>query len=229
MQARDIMTTGVVTVSPNTTVSEVARTLLAHDIGAVPVVDDKGAVVGVVSETDLLRRPETGTVRRRGWLAYFEAPATLAEEYAHVHGNRAEDVMNRDILSVAPDRDLLSVVDLMERRRIRRVLVMEGGELRGVVCRSDLLRGMLASRERAAASESDRAIRTMLLEEVRDQPWRSVTDNNITVADGVVTFWGEAGSDEERKALRVAAENVPGVKRVEDRTTSRPGIAVPLI
>jgi CBS domain-containing protein len=228
MQARDIMTTRAVTVSPDTTVSEVARTLLAHNIGAVPVVDDRGLVVGIVSESDLLRRPETGTLRRRGWPAYFEGPATLAQEYARLHGSRARDVMTKPVQSVPPDADLLDIVDLMEKRRIRRVLVVEDGELLGIVCRSDLLRGMLASREKAATSEDDRAIRAMLLDELREQPWCTIAGNNIIVTNGVVTFWGSTASEGERRALRVAAENIPGVRRVEDRTTEHPEMRVPL-
>jgi CBS domain-containing protein len=228
MQARDIMTTTMVTVTPETPVSEVAHKLLAHDIGAVPVIDN-GRVVGLVSETDLLRRPETGTLKRRSWLAYFEAPSTLAEEYSRFHGTRARDVMNKKIHSVTPRSDLLDVVDLMEKRRIRRVLVMEDGQLRGIVCRSDLLRGMLASRAKAEVSDSDRKIREQLLEELRDQPWRSITGNNITVLNGVVSFWGARGPEEEQRALRVAAENIPGVKRVEDRTAPPAEIPIPLL
>jgi hypothetical protein len=128
--------------------------------------------------------------------------------------------MSRQPLSVPPNADLLEVVDLMEKRSIRRVLVMEDDELRGIVCRSDLLRGMLASKEKGRPSDSDRAIRLALLDEIRDQPWRTIAGNNVIVTNGVVSFWGESGSDAERKALRVAAENVPGVKRVEDHTTA---------
>jgi len=221
MQARDIMTIDLVTVGPDTTVSEIARTLLAHSISAVPVVDSKGAVVGIVSETDFLHRPETGTIGQRSWLSYFEDPDVLAAHYVHLHGAKARDVMNQRIQSVTSDTDLLDVVELMEKQRIRRVLVMENGRLQGIVCRSDLLRGMLASKEKAAPSDTDRSIRAMLLEELRDQPWRSIAGNNITVADGVVGFWGSVISEQERRALQVAAENVPGVKRIEDHTTVR--------
>jgi CBS domain-containing protein len=219
MQARDIMTTNVIMVDPNKTVSEVARILLSRNIGAVPVVDASNHVLGIVSETDLLRRAETGTLKRRSWLAYFEDPSTLAKEYSRLHGTRARDVMNEQLLSVSPDADLLDVVDLMEKRGIRRVLVMEGDALHGIVCRSDLLRGMLASKEKSRPSDSDRGIRLALLEEIRDQPWRTVAGNNVIVTNGVVSFWGKSGSDAERKALRVAAENVRGVTRVEDHTT----------
>ncbi|RPH76383.1 MAG: CBS domain-containing protein, partial [Nitrospiraceae bacterium] len=212
-----IMTTTVITVSLDTTVSEIAKMLLVNNFGAVPVVDN-GNVAGIVSETDFLRRPETGTVKRRSWLAYFEAPNTLAEEYVRLHGTRARDVMSKKIRSVASDADLLEIVDLMEREAIRRVLVIDDGKLRGIVCRSDLLRGMLASRSKAKTSEEDQAIRAMLLKELEAQPWRSIAGNKIIVVNGAVSFWGVSGSDAERKALRVAAESIPGVTRVEDRT-----------
>jgi CBS domain-containing protein len=229
MQVQDIMTTNLVTVTPGTTVSEVARTLLAHNVAAVPVVDAKDSVLGVVSETDLMRRPETGTLSRRSWLAYFDDPATLAAQYIHSHGTKAEDVMNKQVRSVTPDTDLLDAVDLMEKQRLRRILVIGNGRLQGIVCRSDLLRGLLASKEKAVASEGDRAIRALLLEELRDQPWRGIAGSNITVADGVVSLWGETGSEEESKALSVAAENIPGVRRVEDHTTMRLEVLPPLV
>ena len=221
MQARDVMTTSVVTVDPETTVTEIARALLANNIAAVPVVDKDGAVAGIVSEANLLRRPETGTVKRRSWLAFFDDPETSAAEYVHTHGARAKDVMTAEVYSVAPDAELSTVVTMMEKRHIRRVLVMEADKLTGIVCRSDLLRGLLASREAAAASDSDRAIRAMLLEELHGQYWPTIAGNKITVSDGVVSFWGTVASDKERTALRVAAESIPGVKRVDDNTAVR--------
>jgi CBS domain-containing protein len=228
MQAQDIMTTAVIAVKPDTSVTEVARTRLAHNIGAVPVMEN-GDVLGIVSESDLLRRPETGTIRRRGWLSYFDDPALLAEEYARLHGTKARDVMTEQVQSVAPDADLIDVVDLMERDHIRRVLVMEGKAVRGVICRSDLLRGLLSAREAATATETDRGIRAMLLDEIRDQPWRTLADRDIAVKNGTVTFAGPRTSEEEREALRVAAESIAGVVGVSDRTLGPLPVSVPLI
>lgn len=228
MQAGDIMTTNVVTAAPDDRIEEVAKTLLARNIAAVPVIDESGKAVGIVSETDFLRRPETGTLRRRSWLAYFEAPDTLAEQFSKLHGTRARDVMSKDVHSVAPGADLRYVVDLMEKRGIRRVLVIDDGKLRGIICRSDLLRAMLAQRESLKVSEADRTIRAMLLQQLEDQPWSSIPENNVTVVNGTVCLWGTIGSDAERTALRVVAESVPGVKGVEDRTVGHGAIPVPL-
>lgn len=229
MQARDIMTTKVVTVGPEDRVEEVAKILLAKNIAAVPVIDESGRAIGIVSETDFLRRPETGTLGRRSWLAYFEAPSSLAEEFSRLHGTRARDVMSKRVHSIAPKADLLDVVDLMEKEAIRRVLVTEEGKLRGIICRSDLLRAMLAQRESMKVSEADRAIRTTLLQRLRDQPWRSITEDNVTVINGTVCFWGTISSEVERRALRIAAENIPGVTGVEDRTIDHPAVPVPLL
>jgi CBS domain-containing protein len=222
MQARDVMTEQVITVTPDAAVTEVARLLLEKGISAVPVKDAEGEIIGMVSEADLMHRVEIGRAKpRRWWITLSQAE--LADAYAKTHGLKARDVMHEGVHSVSPETDLMDVVSTMERLRIKRVLVMEDRRLRGIVTRSNLLRAFLAGRVALEAKQGDRAIRATILEELGDQLWTTITSNNVMVVDGVVRFWGHVSSDEERKALRAAAENVPGVKRVEDHTVLLPG------
>ncbi len=229
MQARDIMTAAVVTVSPDTPVTEIARTLLDKGISAVPVCGPDGSIVGVVSEADLMHRAELGSERkpRRWWIDLIASREDeLARAYVRSHGLRARDVMREGVVSVGPATEVLDLVATMEKAGLRRVFVTEGGSLLGVVTRSNVLRAFLAGREAAHRGESDRVIRAAVLAELHGQPWATIARNGVLVADGIVSFWGHVSSDAERQALRVAAESVPGVRRVEDHTELPPA-AVP--
>ncbi|MBI4185070.1 MAG: CBS domain-containing protein [Proteobacteria bacterium] len=218
MQAKDVMTRKVVTVTPATTVEEVAKLLLEKRVSAVPVVDSAGGVVGMVSEGDLIGRPETGGVRRRSWwLAFLGSRDEKAAMYAKTHGRRAGDVMTTDVVSVGEDADVGAVAEILEERHVKRVPVIAKGKLLGVVSRSDLVRG-LAARERTkgpAVSAPDSELRTRVLKALDKSGISARHLVNVTVVDGVVHLWGLVESAGEREALRVAAENTPGVRGVK--------------
>ena len=225
MQARDVMTERVITVGLDTPVADVAHVLLDERISAVPVENPEGRVVGIVSEADLMHRVEIGPQKsKRWWLTMSQAE--LADAYLKTHGLRARDVMHEGVHSILPGTDLMEVVAIMEKKGVKRLLVIEGGRLKGIVTRANILRGLLAGREAAAATQDDRAIRAAILDELKSQPWTAITGNNIMVADGVVSFWGDVASDKERDALKAAAESTPGVKRVEDHTKLTPRAAM---
>lgn len=218
MKAGDVMTINVVTARPDTTVAELVRLLLAHGISAVPVVDAAGTVLGMVSESDLMRRAEIGTERKRGaWRSFFTGTATLAKDYVHSHAARAEDVMTRAVVSVDKDTELGEIADLMDEKRIKRVPVLEGKRLVGIVSRRNLLRAFASQRaEAAAAPADDAAIRERLLAELAGQSWSRRAENSVMVTDGVAHLWGLVTTKEESRALELAAQNVPGVKAVEN-------------
>jgi CBS domain-containing protein len=219
MQARDVMTSPAITVGPEMSVGEIAALLLARQISAVPVVDDSGALVGIVSEGDLFRRPEIGTERREShWLRFFAERASRASEFVQSHGMRARDVMTRDVVTVAPDTDLGTVAHLLEERRIKRVPVVEHVRVVGIVSRANLMRA-LAVRWRSEAGQvtpDDRAIWERLAKAARDADWLDTSRINLVVSDGVVHIWGVVDTDAQREALRVLAERIPGVRGVED-------------
>jgi len=218
MLAKDIMTTNVVTVTPDARVREIAQLLLKRHVSAVPVVDAENRVVGIVSEGDLMRRPETGTARHRSWwLTLVAGSEDLARDYAKAHGVRAADVMSGNLVTVTEDTPVGTVARLLEERHIKRVPVLRDDRLVGIVSRADLLRGLASRPAQPGVSPAtdDRAIRERLLQTLRTEPW-APTHLTVIVTDGIVHFWGVVSSEEERNALRVAATNGPGVRGVED-------------
>jgi CBS domain-containing protein len=212
------MTRSVLSVRPNATVVEAIRMMLDNRISGLPVIDDSGRLVGILTEGDLLRRGETGTERHRPrWLEILMGPGRLAEEYVRTHGRKIGELMTRDPVSVAPGTPLKEIVELMERRRIKRVPVLDGEVTVGILSRADLLRGLAGALEAApAAPSSDEEIRERILAELARTAWVPRDGIAITVENGIVDLNGVILDEHERAALRVAAENVPGVKAVED-------------
>jgi CBS domain-containing protein len=218
MQAKDVMTSTVISVQPDVTVLQAARQMLQHHISGLPVIDRDGELVGILSEGDFLRRRETGTERRRSrWLEFLMGPGRLAVEYSHSHGTKVTEVMTTDVHTVTEDTNLEDVVELMERRRIKRVPVMRAKKVVGMVTRSNLMHAMVSlARAEPKSAKNDAAIRETLLAEMQKESWAPVAMVNVVVRDGVVELWGVIIDERQRDALKVAAENIPGVRAVKD-------------
>ena len=219
MRASDIMTTKVVTISPDLKVDEIARVLLEKGISAVPVADENGKVLGIVSEGDLLRRHENHTERRHSsWLSLFTSSEDEARDYAKTHGMTAAQVMTDKIISVDEETLVGDIAQLLEKRRIKRVPVIQDGKLVGIVSRANLLHGLAASKDAgpAAPSVDDRQLRKNILAKLENENWISHGALNVIVTSGSVELWGWVNSEDERKALMIAVETVEGVTSVED-------------
>ena len=229
MQAHDMMTPDVATVSPEATVSEVASLLLDRGISAVPVVDQTGAVVGIVSEGDLLRRRELGTdKRRRGWRAWLSDPDAMAVEYVKSRSTHVRDIMSAPVLSVGPATPVSEIAGMMEKHRIKRVPVIDRGRLVGLVSRADLVRALARMPARSSALPNDSAIRNTVLQRLASQHFVSPGLVDVEVHDRKVTLSGTVSSDEQLQALRVMAESVPGVAAVESRIAVHPRLPLGL-
>lgn len=212
------MTKDVVTVSRSTPVAEIAAILVKHRISGVPVVTGDQRVIGIVSESDLMHRAETGTeIRRKWWLTRFGDPDRMAQEYTKAHGLRAEHVMSRTVVSVRQEADAGEVADVLDRHHIKRVPVLDNGKLVGLITRSDLVRA-LAGVEigKPIARSSNGAVQKALIETIGAQPWLNAAYLTPVVNDGVVDLWGYIGSEEQRKALYVLIEEVAGVRQIRD-------------
>ena len=223
MRAMDVMTSEVITVGEDASVQEAAKLMAEHAISAVPVVDRDKRVVGMVSEGDLLHRAETGTERQRSWwLEMVASTNQLAGEYVKSHSGKVKDLMTRDVVSVTEEMPVADIAILLETNRIKRVPVLRDGKLVGIVSRANLVRALaMTINEPASGAEADdRAIRDRLLAELKAQKWAEVSPSNITVKDGVVHLWSSYYSEQEKRALIVAATNIPGVQRVEDHMRS---------
>lgn len=217
LTAADVMTTDVITATPETPVTEIATLLHSKRISGVPVVDRSHAVIGIVSEGDLISHAGViGEQRRSWWLRLFEDASSLAREYAKSHGLVARDVMTRSVVSVTPAASLAEIAKLLEHHRIKRVPVVRDGTLVGIVTRGNLLQAMATADVSKPASTDDRALREHILNKLDAEPWANLSLKNIVVQDGIVHLWGFIENEDERHALRVAAANVPGVKSVED-------------
>ena len=218
MNASDIMTPRVITAGPDTPITELVSLMLTNHISAVPIVRD-GTLLGIVSEGDLIRRAETATEPKRSrWLEIATSISTLAHDYAKSHGRRASEVMTTDVISVTPNTPIADIATTLEKHHIKRVPVLENGKLVGIVSRANLLQA-LASRLSAPESDraDDRTIRAALFAELEKQSWAAMpNDANVVIEGGVVHLWGLIQSEDERKAMIVAAENIQGVKQVVD-------------
>jgi CBS domain-containing protein len=222
MRARDIMTQAVITVQPETTVREAARLFAENHISGAPVVDDEGRLLGIISEGDLLHRREAGTESRRlsWWLELFASKRDLAAMYLKENARLVKDVMTTDVISVAELTPINEVAELMERRRIKRVPVLYDGQLLGIISRANLVKAVASAPQASdvAALDADEAIRNAVVRELRGHRWSAPVEN-VIVRDGVVHLWVVVKSAEQARAMCVAAEKVPGVKRVEDHTS----------
>ena len=217
MQAADVMTRRVITVAPDASVLQAARLMLQNRISGLPVVDARGQLVGIVTEGDFLRRAETGTERRRpSWLQFFMSSGKLAEEYVRTHGRKVEEVMSRTPQTVAEDATLEEVVRTMERAGVKRVPVLRGDKLVGIITRANLLHALAsAARTMPPTAKGDAAIRDRILAEFEKLSWGTV-GVSVLVRDGSVELSGTILDDRQREALKVLVENVPGVKAVHD-------------
>jgi len=218
MKAKDVMTTNVISVTPDATVLQAARLMLQHHISGLPVIDKSGTLVGILSEGDFLRRQEMRTERRRSrWLEFVMGPGRIASEYTHSHGSKVAEVMSDGVRTIDEGAALEDVVHMMERYRIKRVPVTRGNKVVGIVTRSNIMHAMVSLARRAPApAKDDAAIRERLLDEMKKQDWAPTATTNVVVHDGIVELWGVIIDERQREALKIAAENIPGVKAVMD-------------
>jgi CBS domain-containing protein len=220
MKAMDVMVHDVVTVKPDDDVHHAVTLLVEHDVSALPVVDDAGKIIGILSESDLVRREEIETDKRRPWwLEAITPAATLARDFAKSHGQKVREVMSERVVSASEDTPLRELATLLEKHRIKRVPILRDGKLVGIVSRANLVQALATMSWPAnGTADADRDIRLKLLDRLKGQKWTDFGSRNVTVREGVVHLWGLVGSNDERKALIALAEEVPGVKRVCDET-----------
>ena len=216
MLAKRIMTRPVVVIAADASVYDAAEILLSSRITAAPVVDADGTMVGIVSEADLMHRPEIATVPGRSWLSrLLSDDAGLARDYVRSHSHRVADVMTRKVVTAAEMATLKEVAALMERHRVKRIPIVRDGRVVGIVSRANLLQGLLARRPAAPDDDAaDEKARAAVAAALARQAWASAWPIDVVLQDGVVHLWGIVGSAAVRTACQVAAEEVRGVARV---------------
>ncbi len=215
MRAHQIMTRSVITITPDATILEAANTMLRHHVSGLPVVDAAGALVGIVSEGDFIRRSEIGTKRNRGrWLKFLLGDTAV--DYVQEHGRKVSDVMTGDLVTVTEDASLEQIVDAMETNGVKRLPVMRGNKLVGLVSRANLMQAVASlAREIPDPTADDDHIRSRVIAAVDNHDW-SPFGLNVIVRDGIVHLSGVITDERSRQAAVVAAQNVAGVNKVHD-------------
>jgi CBS domain-containing protein len=223
MRAHQIMTPEVITVGADTTIVEAIKMMLRHHISGLPVVDGAGKLIGIISEGDFIRRAETGTQHKRGrWLTFLAGSDRVAAEFAHEHGRKVGEIMTPHPLTVAEGAPLDQVVQIMEANNVKRLPVMRGDRMVGIVTRSDFLGAVVGlARSAPGPSADDDHIRGKVIAAIAKAPWRPCR-LNVTVHDGIVSLGGVIKKESARKAAIVAAENVAGVRKVQDHLSLAP-------
>lgn len=218
MLAKEIMTTDVATATPEQSIHDVAEQLLERSVSALPVVDDQDRLVGIISEGDLLRRVETGTERKQSWwLDMLVSSEEKSRDFLKSHAVHVRDVMTREIISVEEDTPASEIAGVLEENRIKRVPVLRGETLVGIVSRADIIRALAVRHIPVSPRpQDDLALRDTVLKTIREIDGVSSTHVNVLVDDGVVHLWGLADSSEQKTALRVAVENIPEVTEVQN-------------
>ncbi|MER9462942.1 CBS domain-containing protein [Mesorhizobium sp. M0387] len=218
MQAEAIMSKPVIAIDPSASIAEAAGLMLTNKISGLPVIRSDGALVGIVSEGDFLRRRELGTQRQRPrWLEFLVGPGSLAQEYVLGNGRLVEEVMTDSVLTAPPIASIEQIVELMTKHRVKRIPIVEHGMVVGMIARSDLLRALLrVSTSAASNTVSDNEIRQNIVAEFSAQKWANADLIRVVVENGAVELSGAIFDERQRQAAIVAAENVAGVKMVKD-------------
>jgi CBS domain-containing protein len=225
MLARQIMSRHVITVGVDASVTEAIAIMLGHHVGGLPVVDTAGRLVGIISESDFIRRAEIDTDRKRGrWLTFLAGADRVALDFARSHGRRVGEIMTRNPVTIGEDTPLADIVEIMETQNVKRLPVLRGDSLVGMVTRTNFLPAVARLARNAGANSfapDDDRIRDLVIAAMADAPWRPCA-LNVDVRKGIVTLKGSVRSDEARQAAIVAAENISGVSKVEDDLTIYP-------
>ena len=217
MRAHQIMTRTVITVSPEAGIVEAADIMLQRHVSGLPVVDAAGKLVGIITEGDLIRRPEIGTLKKRGrWLGFLVGPGKQASDFVREQGRKVADVMTTSPLTVTEDTSLAEIADIMEKKDIKRLPVMRADKLVGIVSRANLLQAVASlAREVPDPTADDDHIRNRLITALEKQDWCPF-GLNVIVRNGIVHLSGVITDERSRQAAIVAAENIEGVKKVHD-------------
>jgi CBS domain-containing protein len=217
MRAHQIMTRPVITVTPETTIVEAANTMLQKHVSGLPVTDAAGKLVGIVSEGDFIRRSEIGTQRKRGrFLKFILGPGKAATDFVHEHGRKVSEIMTPEPLTITEETQLEEIVELMEKNNIKRLPVVRGDKVVGIVSRANLLQTVASlARQIPDPTADDDHIRNRVIDALETQDWCPF-GLSVIVRDGIVHLSGVITEERARQAAVVGAENVQGVKKVHD-------------
>ncbi len=221
MRAHQIMSRQVITIDPDASIVDAIHTMLAHRVSGLPVVDRAGKLVGIISESDFIRRAEVGTAQKPGRLLAFLAGADRAAlDFARQHGRKVSQIMTPDPATIGLDAPLEQIAGLMAARNVKRLPVLQGDRVVGIITRSDFLPAVANPARTQSVPGSDEQIRSAVIAAMEGAPWAPCA-LNVSVSAGVVNLKGTIRGKHARQATIIAAENVAGVTKVEDQLFDR--------
>jgi CBS domain-containing protein len=217
MRAHQVMTRNVVSLRPDTSIADAAKVMLQQHISGLPVISEAGKLVGIISEGDFVRRAEIGTQRKRGrWLKILLGPGRAATDFVHEQGRKVGEIMTPEPVTVTEDATLQDIVVVMEKNHVKRLPVIRGDQLVGIVTRANLLQAVAdLARDVPDPTADDDHIRNRVFAAIEKNDWCPIA-LTVTVRDGIVHLSGVISEERSRQAAIVAAENVSGVKKVHD-------------
>lgn len=219
MKVEEIMTRDVITVTPETPVHKAARLMVDHEVSGLPVLDGAGALVGVISEGDLILRQKSRP-RESWWRSFFHDPERLAREYQKAAGTTVGEVMTRAVVSVNPVLPIESAAGILDSRGIRRLPVTVDGRLVGILSRGDLVKAVAMAIPQGV-SRSDAELITEMRARMSRESWTSPGGLVVEAKDGMISLWGLANSDAERAALTTMARAIEGCRGVDNHMQLR--------
>ncbi len=191
--------------------------MVKYRVSGLPVMTEQGKLVGMVTEGDCLHRSETGTERKYSfWRDLLSGSEKLSAEYIRSHGRKVSEIMTADPITIAPDTELSEVIHLLEKNQIKRVPVVEDGAVVGIVSRANLVQALAGLVDTASVEQTDAKIRDGVIAALGTLPWAANEFLNVNVTNGIVDLWGVFTAFRQDEAAVVAAENVPGVKKVRN-------------
>lgn len=219
MLARDVMTTNIVSVSPDASADQAVALMLEKHISGLPVLNPDGTIAGILTEGDFLRRSEIATQKKRSrWLHLLMSSGRLAEEYARSSGRHVAEIMTSEVFTAGEETPVADIVDVMAERGIKRVPVLRGKVVAGIITRADILRGLARFMRpgRSDAPHDDAEILSSIQTAFAQSDCITTGLIDVSVKDGNVELEGAILDERQRAAIHVAVENVAGVKTIHD-------------
>lgn len=220
MKVKEIMTKAVITVAPKDSIHKAARLMVDHGVSGLPVVDDRGSLVGILSEGDLIIRQKPRE-RIPWWRLFFADAERLAQEYQKAHGVTVAEVMTGSVISVSPEIPIESAALILDQHRIRRLPVVADGQLVGIVSRGDLIKALATAPTREETPHPDEQLIREMTDRLSREPWVSNRGILVQASNGVLSLWGIVATEREKSALETMARTIPGSKGIESHLVVR--------
>lgn len=232
MRAKDVMSMEVATIDAKATLLEALTLLINSQESALPVVDEGGSLVGIVSEFDLIRHVMGSDA---GKLAAFQSQlekgGDLNDAYSHALKARVTTIMTAPVITAQEDSKLQAVADLILAHQVQRIPILRGTSMVGMVRRADLMKALLsrpdagapaATAATAASSIADDQLRQAVVAAIRKVGVPMGGGFDVVARNGIVHLWGEVHDEDHHRLCRAAAANVPGVKDISSHMQTMP-------